>query len=617
MIDKLVEFGKTLRDENSHDALTVKPMHIEIIIDEQGNFHSFIDCPPNITTICEALIGSKKGKSILLVDKLEETLNFDSEKHKLYIEKLNLYKNIDRLKPVFSFYGDNKFNGLDKAKDKYEKDYRELHKKSKSITRYYVFRLINDSKRFNEYREVIEEIKIKYEENQNSNRKREICSICGKTDYPISYKSHGYINNVPNGRSESVLISYNEDAFMSYSLYKNLNSFICDRCAKNYTNGFNELLNNKEGKIVTNKKGEEFRKSKYAKVLGNGAAILFWLRNRGSIKEIDYLEDTEGVSVVDNKINFDGTVFSLFDNDIEIETRVDAFKVGILDSVEKRDGHKTYEKTTDVEKFYAMIISGESARIAIRSWNESTAGEVKTNITKWFDDIRINAYGQDNVFFTISQLVRGITLEWHTGNPIKKNREEDIHKNLWLAALFGKKLPYILLKEVISSVYSARYKDKKNNENKKVGVLPEQVVLLKLILKRGEFYMDSNKKDEMEIAYSFGKIFALYERIQKVALGTDLNSGIAERYFTSACTTPSRALGKIGDLGKKHISKISKDKKGLALYYEKELGKIMPDIKDLPALFSLEARAKFIIGYYSQCQERTPKKEELDEAIEN
>ncbi len=609
MIDKLVEFGKTLRDENSHDAIREEPIHIEIIIDEQGNFHNFIDCPENIKTMSEAIL-AKKGKARLLVDKLEETLNFDEKKHKLYIEKLESYNNIDKLKPVLLFYRDNKSGGLEKARGEYEKKYSEAHQKVKG-TMHYCFRLLADSRRINEYSEVLDEIKKRYDEKQSESKSEKICSICGTSEYPITNSPHGAIKSVPNGQSSGcALVSYNERAFESYYLDGNLNSNICERCAKNYTSGFNELLSNHQ--VMSNEKGKPYRVYKYRKNLGGDSAILFWLRGGGNINAILDLEDTTEFTEIiqENEDDF----FRDLDDRVVIETRVDAFNI-ILDAVCRKDGEDIYQNV-DEQKFYSMIVSGEAARIAVRSWAETTASDVKQNIAHWFDDIRINAYGKNNTFFSIPQLVRAITLEWHTSTPIKKGMEKNIYRSLWFAALFNKAIPCSLLKEVISSVFSSRHKDKNNSENKKVGVLPEQVALLKIILKRGEFYMDSNKKDEMEIAYTFGKLFALYELIQKVALGQDINSGIAERYFTSACTTPSRALGKIGDLGKKHISKISKEKKVLSRYYEKELAKMMPNIKDLPTFFSLEARAKFIIGYYSQCQERAPKKEELDETTE-
>ncbi len=599
MIDKLVEFGKTLRDENSHDATCQELIHIEIIIDEQGYFQNFIDCPPGIKTICEAIL-AKKGKARLLVDKLEETLNFDEKKHKLYIDKLLSYQNVDILNPVLLFYGDNKHNGLDKAKEQYELQYREAHEKSKT-TMHYCFRLATDSKRLNEYSEVLDELKKRYEEKQLANKSDRICSICGTSEYPITDSPHGSIKGVPNGQASGcALVSYNERAFESYYLDGNLNSSICERCAKNYTSGLNELLGNY--KAMTNEKGKP--EYKYREKFGNDCAMLFWLRGGGNILEIHSLKDTETVTTIKDKINFDGNISNWLDNTITVKTRVDAFKT-ILGSIHRADGNEVY-KDVDELAFYSMVISGEASRILVRSWVETNGGQVKNNIAKWFDDITLyNYYKKEIEIFTMYDLVNNVA----TDNYIVKK----IYEYLYNAALFGKTIPIYVLQESVKSFRLGMHKSKYiKNEN----IALIKLALNRLNTKQGGFYM-KNQIDEENTStpYVAGRIFAMYEVIQERALG-DVNAGIREKFFTSASTTPARAFGRLANMNQKHISKLEKDsdKGGLARFYDMELQELFAKIIGFPTLFTIEEQGQFIIGYYHQKQKIYTKKKDDSQA---
>lgn len=117
MFAELVELGKRVR--KGHDALKEEKCSWDIVIDQDGNFIQVIPC--DITVEAEKL-PAKKGRARLLLDKPQETLGFegpndkhkDSEnKHKKYLAKLEEYKGIQELSPVFSFY--NKSEEVEKA----------------------------------------------------------------------------------------------------------------------------------------------------------------------------------------------------------------------------------------------------------------------------------------------------------------------------------------------------------------------------------------------------------------------------------------------------------------------------------------------------------------------
>lgn len=74
MIRELAEFGKRIR--TGHDALKNEPFTIDLIINEDGSFVSFLVID-KISRPAEALT-SKKGKARLLLDKPEEVLCYVS-----------------------------------------------------------------------------------------------------------------------------------------------------------------------------------------------------------------------------------------------------------------------------------------------------------------------------------------------------------------------------------------------------------------------------------------------------------------------------------------------------------------------------------------------------------
>lgn len=106
MFAELVELGKRIR--KGHDALKEEKCSWDIVIDQDGNFIQLIPC--DITVEAEMLT-AKQGKARLLLDKPQETLGFEGskdkhkaeDKHKKYLAKLEEYKEVQELFPIFLF----------------------------------------------------------------------------------------------------------------------------------------------------------------------------------------------------------------------------------------------------------------------------------------------------------------------------------------------------------------------------------------------------------------------------------------------------------------------------------------------------------------------------------
>ena len=99
----------------------------------------------------------------------------------------------------------------------------------------------------------------------------------------------------------------------------------------------------------------------------------------------------------------------------------------------------------------------------------------------------------------------------------------------------------------------------------------------------------------------------MLEAIQKGA-NPNINATIRDRYFNSACTTPSTVFPIIMRLKNIHIRKI--DNAGIRIYYEEMLTKLMGKINEFPHRLTLEEQGHFMLGYYHQVQKIYTKKEE-------
>ena len=126
-------------------------------------------------------------------------------------------------------------------------------------------------------------------------------------------------------------------------------------------------------------------------------------------------------------------------------------------------------------------------------------------------------------------------------------------------------------------------------------------------------------KQNNNIAYLAGRIFAVLEQIQQASLGRGVNATIRDRFYVSASTRPNMVMGRLIALSNHHLSKLRKEKPGLAVNFEKLLEEIFAliptEVPAFPATLSLDEQSLFAVGYYHQKVD-TYKKEDIDSSIE-
>ena len=99
-------------------------------------------------------------------------------------------------------------------------------------------------------------------------------------------------------------------------------------------------------------------------------------------------------------------------------------------------------------------------------------------------------------------------------------------------------------------------------------------------------------------AYHCGRLMAVLAEIQQAALD-NVGSGVIQRYYAAASTTPALVLGRLVRTSNYHLEKIEYRKKRAGL---KDLftGIWSPLKDEVPRVLDLEAQSLFALGFYQQ-----------------
>jgi CRISPR-associated protein Csd1 len=559
MIQELVEFGKRVT-KGKNMALKEEPFSIDIVINENGEFQKFI--VGERQTIETEVITAKKGKARFLLDKCEEVLGFGNDdavnkKHQLFLDKLELYKEVQALEPVFKFYEEQNEDGLKKAKIEFD----ELDKKIKgeNIT------FMVGTTRLLKNEEVREAIIRHFRDNEQMLSNGKVCSICGRSDSPVLDEPHGLVK-MPKGQTAGcALVSYNENAFESYGLKGNLNSSICRDCARNYIEGLRFLLSNgREVPADKEKKQKAHFEYNHRIKLSDTTVALFWTK-----------QGTE-------------------ESPLAVVSSPDASWVkGLFDSVWSGNN---IGSTVDTNMFYTCTLSSAAARIAVRDWTALSLDEYKKNLAEWFRDIEIENYERELVYSPLRMLIAATQRDKKPGDKPKSdlNSKTKMGTMLWNAAIKGHryKLPLEVLQSVLVRIWKGDY------------FSVERAALIKLIINRNtDKDMSSTlKESNTSVAYLCGRLFAVIESMQWKAMG-NVNSGVKERYFAAAALQPAYIFGQL------LTKNVTIYQRKIGGYLANELNEIAGKISEngcFPQRFSAIEQGEFALGYYFQ---RNHKKE--------
>jgi CRISPR-associated protein Csd1 len=376
------------------------------------------------------------------------------------------------------------------------------------------------------------------------------CLITGRRG-PIA-RLHPGIKRIPGGQtSGAAVVSFNESAFASYGLSQGQNAPVGALAAQEYTTALNWLLEPFGG-----------RRHRYGVEVGN-AVLVFWCR-----------ESTETADLV----------ASLFDpSPGQLEKQLSS----PFDGVSPPD--------MAAEPFYALSMSAHS-RVIVRDWLEETTAHVQKNLRQYWDDL--NLVGGDGKPRPIWSFLKSI--ESKAGQGLSPG----LAGKLLISALRGSAFPA----EILTAALRRLRLPTGNYDRQQVH---DRCSLIKALLNR-RFRASLEKEltvslDESckESPYLLGRLFAVIERLQGLALG-DVNASIRDKFFGSASARPALVFPRLLQLSVHHAAKaqgsgwLEKIKSGIV--------GALPSQR-FPATLGLEDQGLFAIGYYHQREDFFKKRE--------
>ncbi len=529
---------------------------IEIVIDSNGKFLEIKKAPRQV--IRTEVKTVKNNETFFLIDKSGSLLGITDErtskKHILFLEKLNDYRSdIPELEPVIKFYDKENKNGLKRAISasvvKFGKD---CNQSTYNITFMVGTEVLLGKK---EIKQAISQ-RFKNKEANLSKKQMIACSICGKSDSPILDETHGTVSMPGGQKAGSALVSYNNEVFMSYGLKGNLNSSICRNCAREYMEGLNFLLT--DGHDVPEKDNQPARYEFHHRIkISDTTVALFWTQKETT--EFNPLMVCNPPQATEIKKLF-GSIWN---------------------------GESKVCEVIDENMFYSCTLSAAAARISVRDWTAISLSEYKKNIADWFKDIEICDNDGEPSYSSFSRLINA-TIKISTqkkGDPDAKSRTGSL---LWNAAIKGKqyKIPIKVMMSVLNRLWVG--------DSFSVG----KAAVIKMVINRNTERKMESKLDEANtsVAYLCGRLFAVIEEMQRVAIGK-VNSGVRERFFAAAAAQPAYIFGTLLT-------------KNVPIYQHKTKGYLMEDLELIvkpiseggrfPQRFTPIEQGEFALGYYFQ-----------------
>ena len=399
---------------------------------------------------------------------------------------------------------------------------------------------------------------------------KSVCLVSG--DQASIARLHPAIKGVWGAQSSGAsLVSFNLDAFESYGHEQGENAPVSEAAAFAYTTVLNKFLESG---------------SKNRIQIGD-ASTVFW----ADAGDAEIAEEVEGI--------FAAMLGA------EIDEAMQAGKVGaILEKIRNGQPLKDFAPNlAEGVRFCVLGLAPNAARLSVRFWLESDFGTVAKNYQRFLDDMRIAPPPRDIHVPLWRYLIETAVLR----------KRENIPPNLtgeWMRSILtGTSYPLTLLSSTLIRLRSD--KDAKPYSDH----FALRASIIKAVLKGNRFWeapveLDRTKKDPLkDAAYLLGRLFAILERFQQLALGENINATIRDRYYGAASATPGMVFPLLLRLNMHHQNKAESNNGALTGYYLKQLREVMSALPPaFPNALALVDQGKFALGYYQQFNVRSDSK---------
>ena len=256
--------------------------------------------------------------------------------------------------------------------------------------------------------------------------------------------------------------------------------------------------------------------------------------------------------------------------------------------------------------FFVLGLAPNAARLSVRFFQRSTFGDVLDNLRRHYDRLDVARAPYEKKYLTPYRLLA------ETENPNSKQKPAtSVLGGALMRSILGD-LPYpeALYENAILRVRATQDNDERHT--RKVTRGRAAIVKAYLLKNKGrseEEVTVSLNEGRTDAPYVLGRLFSVLESIQEAA-SPGVNATIKNKYYDSASATPSVVFPLVIKLSDRHLEKLGRDGKGLAIHYERMRGELLDRIDAFPKRLTLEEQGDFILGYHHQTQKRYEKKDQ-------
>lgn len=238
------------------------------------------------------------------------------------------------------------------------------------------------------------------------------------------------------------------------------------------------------------------------------------------------------------------------------------------------------------DKFYILGLAPNSARIAVVYWSEMPLRDFAGVISRHFEDMEmVDIRKEKKPYVGLHSILGSVTLGGKSSDAIP-NMPDAVVKSIFQGlpypiSLFQACLRRVRAEQSINVVRAAimkAYLNRLNDNN----------------YKNIESMLDKENNNQ---GYLCGRLFAVLENLQYAANKQD---SIRSSYMNAASSTPAAVYSTILKLSNSHYGKLSKENKGLAVFFDNQKKEIMAMIQDFPTTLDLGDQGRFFLGYYHQ-----------------
>lgn len=392
----------------------------------------------------------------------------------------------------------------------------------------------------------------------------QICLVTGERT--ATARLHPSIKGVWGAQSSGAsIVSFNLDAFTSYGHEQGDNAPVSESAVFAYTTALNRFLEKDSGHRVQ---------------IGD-ASTVFWA---DAEKHAAELAESFFAAIFDAAEAEDASA-----SEDKIQTKILATQLERI-----RLGQKLTDVLPQIDpgvRFHVLGLSPNAARLSVRFYWEDDFGQLTANYQKYLKEMAIEPAPD------------GWPPLWHYLNDLAVlGKRDNVPPNLagdWMRSILtGTAYPLTLLTMALTRIRA----------DGKVNALRAAIlksVLIRNLNMEAPVALDPAYKDNK--GYVLGRLFAVYEQIQRAALGRNVNATIKDKFYGSASATPQKVFRTLDAGSQNHFSRLRKQNPGWAVNLEKLLASVT-DLMDpagdpIPVSLNSAEQAMFGIGYHHQRSE--------------